>query len=353
MARPVRHLMSSLVIVSFLVVAAPPARAAVAPRPLAELGRESTLIVQGRVTGLRSARNADQSLIYTYVTMQVDRAVKGRLKRRTVRFRVMGGAIGDLGLRVPGSPVFRKGEEAMVLLAPDEEGILSVHGWAQGKQPIRGGIATNLGIPADDLAGIVTGALPGIETASTCSITCDPTGTPILTWPLPAMGKPIIINPAPMDGCTQDEWMNAVAASIETWNDVFADFVFTIGGTGDLSNRGKQPDGNNVVFVGHASSSLAYTTIWFNIRTGEIMESDTVISVDKNSIHWSCDPSPQPGKYDVQSAVTHELGHFLFLDDITESGCRDLTMYGAQYWNNIEPRTLEAADLCGIKYLYP
>jgi len=75
--------------------------------------------------------------------------------------------------------------------------------------------------------------------------------------------------------------------------------------------------------------------------------------VAKNFIRWSCEADPQPQKYDVQGAVTHELGHFLYLPDIITSGCRDLAMYGAEYWNDITLRTLKPPDVCGIQALYP
>jgi len=359
MREPARHLHRSIsfsILCLILLVQVPawaPAWGFAPPRSLADLGREAQSIVQGRVIGTRFARNADKSLIYTHVTLDVSRTLKGNHTLRRAHFRVMGGHIGSLGLRVPESPGFDVGEDVVVLLSPDQEGFLTVHGGRQGKLVIQDGLVRGLGISPERLAGVLTGGLPGGDALAVCSILCDASSTPIFRWPQPAMGKPYIVNPIPMDGCTEGEWLSAVTASAETWNAAFAQFVFDYGGTANLTNRGKQPDGNNVIYVGNASSSLAYTTLWFNFHTGEMLENDTVISVDKNSIHWSCDPLPQAGKYDVQSVITHELGHFLFLDDITDPGCRSLTMYGAGYWNNIGPRSLEAADICGIQALYP
>jgi len=336
-----------------LLLPAPGPQASVARRTLNGLGREASLIVEGKVAETRFARNADESLIYTFVTLDVSRVIKGKPPSRRLRFRVMGGRIGDLGLIVPEAPVFEAGEEVIVLLSPDDEGFLAVEGWFQGAFPIDKGRVRGTSISADTLAGVLAGTIPETEAATLCSITCDPTSSPVLRWPQPAMGKPYLVNPAPMDGCTTGDWLNAVWGAADTWSLANANFYFTYGGLTDLTNRGKQPDGYNVISVARASSALAYTTLWFVFSTGTLIENDMVLSVDKNSIHWSCDPFPMPERYDVRSAVTHEFGHFLFLDDITESGCRSLTMYGAQFWNSTEPRSLEPPDVCGIQRLYP
>ncbi|HZE88154.1 MAG TPA: hypothetical protein VE404_01335 [Verrucomicrobiae bacterium] len=338
------HVLAVLSFVSVLTIGIPQSAALTRPSNLEEFGRSAPVTVEGRVVGMTYARNADESLIVTWVTMKVGRVVRGHLAARRVRFRVMGGHIGDLGLLVPEEPTFSVGEDARVLLSRDDEGILRVHGGRAGKLSLHAG---GTAAPSPLQAG-------SSEAATACPWACDPLSSPILSWPEPAMSQPLYINPTPMDGCTEDAWIASVFAAAETWNQAMAGFVFQpIVGTTELSGKGKQPDGLNVVYVGRASSQLAYTTLWFDFHTGVLLENDTVISVDKNSIHWSCDSGPQPGRYDVQGAVTHELGHFLFLPDITDGGCRDLTMYGAEFWNDIGMRSLEPPDVCGIRTLYP
>jgi hypothetical protein len=51
--------------------------------------------------------------------------------------------------------------------------------------------------------------------------------------------------------------------------------------------------------------------------------------------------------------MTHEFGHWLYLDDITDSSCSDVTMYwsiGTQTTNKID---LETPDIGAINYQYP
>jgi hypothetical protein len=333
--------------------------AVVPHRALGELGREAERIVQGRVVETRAAWSADRSMIHTYVQVQVERTVKGR-ERRNVVFRVMGGEIGDLGVVVPDAPRFRTGEDVLVLLDRDDSGYLSVHGWSQGKIEIEDGFAPQLGLPASELAGILAGDTPDPTTtqdASTdslalCTISCD-TSTPLTRWPQPGLNTPYLVNPEAMEGCTKDDWLNAVTAAAETWNATLSSFAFVPGGTTNLTSKGAQPDGHNVIHVGSTGGSLAYTIIWYDPPTGVIIENDLVVSKTKRFFKWSCGATAAAGVYDVQSAVTHELGHFLFLDDLTPWDCRDLTMYGALYPGDLGKRTLELPDECGIVSLYP
>lgn len=328
-------------------------------RSLGELGREAERIVQGRVVETHAAWSGDNSMIHTYVRLEIERTVKGRA-RRSVVFRVMGGEIGDLGVMVPDAPRFRVGEDVMVLLDRDESGHLSVHGWNQGKIEISNGFAPQLGMPASELADVLTGTSHDptanrdatSDSLALCAILCD-TSTPTTKWPQPGLNTPYLVNPTAMDDCTEADWLNAVAAAADTWNTVLSAFAFVPGGTTDLTSKGAQPDGHNVIHVGSTGGSLAYTIIWYDPPTGVIIENDLVVSKTKRFFRWSCGPNEVSEVYDVQSAVTHELGHFLYLDDLTPWDCRDLTMYGALYPADLGKRTLELPDECGIVSLYP
>src|SRR3972149_4090610 len=56
---------------------------------------------------------------------------------------------------------------------------------------------------------------------------------------------------------------------------------------------------------------LGATNFIVNILTGEIAESDIFFN---NDIPWSVAPDGQAGRFDLQSTATHEIGHFLGLD---------------------------------------
>ena len=58
-------------------------------------------------------------------------------------------------------------------------------------------------------------------------------------------------------------------------------------------------------------------------------------------------------KYDAQDILTHEIGHWLGLDDIYDSTQKDLTMYGYGRKGELKKNTLETGDILGIQSLYP
>lgn len=115
-------------------------------------------------------------------------------------------------------------------------------------------------------------------------------------------------------------------------------------------------DGRNVVAWGRTSpSALGVTYYWYYPSTGWIVETDTILNV---RVPWSwTDPtqyacSQNANAYDAQNILTHEIGHWLGLDDEYEVTFVDNTMYGYGAKGELKKNTLTTGDLLGITAIY-
>lgn len=82
--------------------------------------------------------------------------------------------------------------------------------------------------------------------------------------------------------------------------------------------------------------------------SGTAIEID--INVNRSGHPWA--NSAQPGKYDVQSSMTHEMGHVVGLAHTYESFAIDWTMYGYTNMNDIRQRSLHSNDITLLRSLY-
>lgn len=104
----------------------------VIPRTPRELAAESALIVDGKVTGVRSYWNADRSRISTEVTVAVGETYKGT-GAATVRVVQPGGVVGNVRMTAHGALSWRRGEDVLLFLEPSVPGAFQVAGFSQGK----------------------------------------------------------------------------------------------------------------------------------------------------------------------------------------------------------------------------
>lgn len=97
-----------------------------------QLAQGADSIRMGEVTAQWSSWDAEKKMVYTYTKLKVSETVKGQAHDE-VLIKQPGGEVGNVGMRVHGMAVFRKGERALVFLRKGEGDYPALVGLSQGK----------------------------------------------------------------------------------------------------------------------------------------------------------------------------------------------------------------------------
>lgn len=112
-------------------------------------------------------------------------------------------------------------------------------------------------------------------------------------------------------------------------------------------------DGRNIISWGKASSgTLGVTYIWYYTSTGLTAEIDTIMN---NRYKWSWSNSNVCADnltYDAQNIMTHELGHWLGMDDEYTSPFVNNTMFGYGAVKEVKKNTLTSGDISSVASIY-
>jgi hypothetical protein len=95
-----------------------------------------------------------------------------------------------------------------------------------------------------------------------------------------------------------------------------------------------------------AGSTLALTTVTYNVKDGEIYDAD----MEVNSAEIALTTGDTDVQFDLPSIITHEAGHFLGLSHSREEGA---TMAAEYKPGTIDLRDLSDDDIAGICAIYP
>jgi len=100
-----------------------------------QLAQESALVVDGKVTGVRTYWNDAHSKIFTEATVAVDGTHKGAAAS-SLRIVQLGGVVGNVRMTAHGALAWKTGEEVLLFLEPSGTGAYQVAGFSQGKYTI-------------------------------------------------------------------------------------------------------------------------------------------------------------------------------------------------------------------------
>lgn len=137
------------------------------------------------------------------------------------------------------------------------------------------------------------------------------------------------------DASWPSSWISPLAGGMSAWNGASSPFTFTSSASGHKFTR------SNV-----GAGALAVTTVSYS--------GSTITDADTNfNLYYSWSTSGDGCCYDVQNVATHELGHWLMLNDLYGGGDTEKTMYYSASVGETKKRTLDADDINGINYIYP
>jgi len=143
-------------------------------------------------------------------------------------------------------------------------------------------------------------------------------------------------------------FVNAVRVAFQKWEDVSSSYMsFTYRGE-TAAYRPDTLDGRNVVgWSDNMGQALAYNVYW--TMGTYLVESDILLNKTKS---WSAATPIPLTAFDLHTALVHEAGHILSLNDVYDPAYSDQVMYYAVS-NGAMRRELGEGDIAGITFIYP
>lgn len=192
------------------------------------------------------------------------------------------------------------------------------------------------------------------NSASAYQVRKSSSGAP-LRWPEGEIGVTLALDDPPAGVSPR--------AATEAASRAFASYVDVIGPMSPAvtvamktsANKGSvtPADGVATVLWVHDSwdddydpSALAVTITTYDTTSGSIQDADIVVN---GTFTWTATDDCE-GQYDLQSVLTHEVGHLFGLGHDTEDS--EATMYPSAGVCETKKRDLDDSDLAGLEFLY-
>jgi len=160
-----------------------------------------------------------------------------------------------------------------------------------------------------------------------------------------------VINP---NGYNTTFVTDAISASIAEWDSHTSATLFngyTVDRSATWDDIAVNVDYKNEYVFGTYSEPnvIAVTNIWYTRYAKQIVDYDVLFNT---KFAWGDATKSGSSVMDLQSIATHETGHGIGLADIYSNSCSTVTMYGYSTEGETTKKTLEAADITGLRKLY-
>jgi hypothetical protein len=367
----------------------------------AELTAASDVIVTGSVTAIRSVADEDGAMINTYVTLDVSEVVKGRLRRREITIREVGGEVDGMRMWLEGTPEFTVGETVLLFLQRRPDGTLGTTNLTLGKYSVSGesvavaGRSTTepvIGGPQHDVRSLkamlsTVRALAAASPAAFVDAVEDPSAAHDDSLPHSVVSGFSFLGPGRWneadDGMTIEylvddggepalgltETVDAVEQAMTAWNDVTtASIDLAVGGTaaarimacdgisqivfndpfGDVPN----PSGCSGILAlgGFCGTSSVKTTV-NGVQFIKITEANITMNNGFSGCgFWT--------KANIAEVLTHEIGHTIGLGHSSERAGEsnntlfDATMYYRAHFDG-RGASIRQDDTDAVSFVYP
>jgi hypothetical protein len=346
----------------------------------------SSAVVMGKVTSIASGW--DGNAIYTYVTIEVRRVLRGGITERQVVLKQAGGVVGDIGMELSGQARFQRGEEVLVFaeVRPRDRTLYTTALW-QGKWTIQRDAASgreiamrsdpstpNASVEVRDLAtfsaAMAATAHDRVEEMVTSPVEAPvENGTdPFATLDTPARWttQPVIVDlqaggQPGLPGGGLSQMQNVLA----NWNLAGAAFQWALRST-TAASRCQSPFSNTTFVVvvwndpcaemSNTGSTIAVAATWFTTApAGGTVNGVTYRQILEVTVTTNDSSAAQQFVLNgncFQQVLLHELGHALGLGHTSDSTA---VMFATVSFSQCSAAALplQPDDVSGIRFIYP
>ena len=318
-------------------------------KTLSHQAEVATNVYSGRVVNVGSIID-EQGRIFTIADISINVVLKGDLTSQITSIKYLGGTVGNLGLTVdmrwpagdyalPTTFDLQLGQELIIFVDSDNNVLSYI------ENPFASSIRSSL---------LSQGLQPTTAVTEAQGYAFNWNASQRHTWAyLPIC---FTLDPDGTADVAGTSELTAVRDAFSTWEgDIFSGIDFYDNGTGvhlTYDNYNVEIDCNVVGWLDFGYYDPAAATLnWWSDGAGFYNITETHLLF--NDRYTWCIGSVS-GQCDVQNIATHEIGHWLRLQDLYDDENSEQTMYWRESDDGeTKRRSLEYGDINGAHYLYP